>query len=214
MQLINCFLMSFVSTLHCIIFLTFDVVPYPFVLLLFVHPWWSGWTSFLGSLNCLSELCTVLLRQFGKLFAVLHFPYSLFTCQKCLFKDHPALLDSFLLIFLLIRSFFFFFSLICALHLLKFAFPELIIFPSSASFLFLRKEIFFYYFHRGFNSLRSLLTLPLLKIELKRICLMIHFLTSIYLQCILNLFCNLWLIHFLQQISGKLETCLITILGY
>lgn len=181
MQLINCFLMSFVSTLHCIIFLTFDVVPYPFVLLLFVHPWWSGWTSFLGSLNCLSELCTVLLRQFGKLFAVLHFPYSLFTCQKCLFKDHPALLDSFLLIFLLIRSFFFFFLSSVPYTCWNLLSQNWLFFPHQLLSFSLGKKFFFYYFHRGFNSLRSLLTLPLLKIELKRICLMIHFLTSIYL---------------------------------
>lgn len=43
---------------------------------------------------------------------------------------------------------------------------------------------------------------------------MMHFLTNNYLQCILNLFHSLWLTHFLQQISGKLETCLITTLGY
>lgn len=106
------------------------------------------------------------------LLPALHFSVSLSTCQDCLFKEHPTLRtsifssDTFFLFFL-------FFSLANALHLLEFTFPELIIFSSSASFLFLRKEMLYlkkyYDFHRRFSFLSSSVILPLLKIELKGI---------------------------------------------
>lgn len=126
--------------------------------------------TFCTFLTCLWGLCRALPCQLGILLLALHFPARLCTCQDCLFKEHPIprtsifSSDAFFLSFLLPAN---------ALHLLEFAFPELIIFSSSASFLFLRKEMLYlkkhYDFHRRFSFLSSSLILPLLKIELKGI---------------------------------------------
>lgn len=99
---------------------------------------WLG--IFCGSLICLLELCTILLCQLGNPLSVLHFPYSLFNCQNCLFKEHPALLDSFLPI-----SFIFYWFFCQCPTLVEICFPRIDYFFLISSFLFLKKGMLYFF---------------------------------------------------------------------
>lgn len=146
MQLINCFLI-FLCRPYTV--LSFSLLMWSLhicapsfcsslVIWLDVFSWFSNWPF-----RTLHSSASPSWRPFP----LLHFPYSLCTCQNCLFKEHPALLDS----FLPIRSFF------CQCpKLVEICFPRTDYFFLISFFPFPSERnimpLLFYCFHRSFDS--------------------------------------------------------------